>query len=277
VEQRLYRFLGLILAITLVLGCQKRALFNPALASRFYPLRPGLTWTYQVAYPNGAHETIRDRVLKADQAGLSHTAALVVSNYSGLDCSRALRADLPQTYPAEMTEVQIGYVIEGGYINRVASLGGRTQTRLEERGFLPQNLWPDRIWSNSLSPFEHSPLDILKVAQSHRSFLEPDPVVVPGGRFSECIRIETEASYQSLAGRGDKRYFTDWYAPDVGLVKTLVLSGGQDGREMARIELLRFTKSKTTAPLESSNGPSIVPLSSKIAKPPVRVGSLTHK
>jgi len=270
-EHRIYRFLGLTLAITLVLGCQKRTLFNPALAGRFYPLRPGLTWTYQVTYPNGAHETIRDRVLKADETGMSHTVALVVSDYSGLDGSRAVRADLPQTYPAEMTEVQIRYVIEGGYINRIASLGGRTQTRLEERGFLPEYLWPDRVWSNSLSPFEHSPLDILKVAQNHQTFLEPEPVVVPAGRFSECIRIETEAAYQSAAGSGNKRYFTDWYAPDVGLVKTLVLSGGQDGREMARVELLRFTKSNTTAPLESSNGPSIASLSSKIAKPAVRV------
>ena len=90
-------------------------------------------------------------------------------------------------------------------------------------------------------------------------------MLVPAGRFAGCIRIETEASYHDLAGIGDKRYFTDWYAPDVGLVKTLVLTGGQHGHEITRIELLRFAKSATTAPFQSSNRPPIVPLSSTLA------------
>jgi hypothetical protein len=164
-----------------------------------------------------------------------------------------------------MTEVETRYMVEAGYITRIASLGGPTRLRLEERGFLPQYLWPDRGWSNTLSPFAHSPDVILKITQNHRSFLEADEVLVPAGRFAGCIRIETEASYQSPAGIGDKRYFTDWYAPDVGLVKTLVLSGGH-GHEIARIELVHFAKSATAAPLQSSN-PSIVPLSSKLANP----------
>lgn len=256
---------GLALASVPLAGCHKSASFNPALAGHFFPLHTGLTWTYQVSYPNGARETISDRVAKADKAGTLRDAALVVSDYSG-NGTRAVRADLPQAYPAEMTEVETSYLVEGGYITRIASLGGRTRIRLEEHGFLPQYLWPDRAWSNTLSPFAHSPADILKITQNHRSFLEADEVLVPAGRFAGCIRIETEASYQSPAGIGDKRYFTDWYAPDVGLVKTLVLSGGQDGREMARIELLRFTKSETAAPLPASNRRPIVPLSSRIAK-----------
>lgn len=243
--------IGLVLASSPLAGCHKSVSFNPALATHFFPLRSGLTWTYLVIYPNGAHETISERVVKPEQTSRLREATLVVSDYSGHGV-RAVRADLPQAYPADMTEVQTRYVVEGGYITRVASLGGPTRIRFEERGFLPQYLWPDRVWSNTLSPFAHLPDDIL-ITQNHRSFLEADEVLVPAGRFAGCIRIETEASYQSPAGNGDKRYFTDWYAPDVGLVKTRVLSGGQHGREIARIELLRFTKSATNARLQSSN------------------------
>ena len=34
-------------------------------------------------------------------------------------------------------------------------------------------------------------------------------------------------------------YF-DWYAPNVGLVKTVALEGGPTGPEMDRVELVRF-------------------------------------
>lgn len=271
----IYWSLGLVLALAQLTGCQKRAPFNPALAGHFFPLRRGLTWTYQVTYPNGAHQTISDRVVKADAPGTSRADALIVSEYSGHG-TRAIRANLPQAYPPEMTRVETRYVVENGYISRLARLGGRTAIGLNEHDFLPQYMWPDRTWSNTLSPFEQLPDDILKIAQTHRSFLEGHAVVVPAGRFSTCLRIETEASYRSPAG-DDKRYFTDWYAPDVGLVKTLVMSGGRRGHEIARIELLRFTKSETTTPLQASNGRSLVPLPSKFLKPAVTTNPLTHR
>ena len=130
---------------------------------------------------------------------------------------------------------------------------------------LPQYLWPDREWSNTLYPFENSPENFLKITETHRSFLEADEVVVPAGRFTDCIRIETEALYESPMGVGQKRYFLDWYAPDVGLVKTLVLSGGPYGREITRIELLRFAKSQETVAFDLSHRQSTAPVSSRSA------------
>jgi hypothetical protein len=268
--------LGSVLILSQLAGCQKAAPFNPALGGRFFPLRSGLTWTYQVVYLDGGRETITDQVIKRDHVPASREAVLVVSHYSG-NGTRAVRTDLPQAYPAEMNEVETHYLVNGGYISRVASLGGASRILLEERNFLPQYLSPDRGWSNSLSPFAHLQDQILDISQDHRSFLEPDLVVVPAGRFSECIRVETKASYRSLAESGDKRYFTDWYAPDVGLVKTLVSSSGSDGPEIARIELLRFTKSETTAPVHSQNGPSTVFLSSKISNSAASAHPITHR
>src|SRR5262249_17831858 len=158
-------------------------------------------------------ETISDRVIRADQTKLSRAAALVVSNYSGLDGSRAIRTDLPRTFPAEMTEVETHYFVDGGYITCVQRLEGASRFRLEEQQFLPQYLRPDRTWSNTLAPFEYSSDDILTVMQHHRTFLEWHDIVVPAGRFV-AIRVETEAVYQSRAGSSGKRYFTDWYAAD---------------------------------------------------------------
>ena len=251
------------LPLILLTGCQKRAVFNPGLAGRFFPLGPGLIWKYQVVYPNGGRETIIDQVVKRNDVPESREVALVVSHYSGQGTG-AVRADLPQADPAEMNEVATHYVVKGGYISRVASLGGASRILLEERNFLPQYLSPDRRWTNRLLPFAHLQDEILDISQDHKSFLEPDLVVVPAGRFSECIRVETKASYHSLAESGDQRYFTDWYAPDVGLIKTLVSSGGPDGAAIARIELLRFTKPETTAPVHSLKGPSTASLSSQI-------------
>jgi hypothetical protein len=275
-RRSIYWSLGLALALAQLTACQKRASFNPALTGHFFPLRSGLTWTYQVTYPNGAHETISDRVVKADAPGTSHAGALIVSEYWGHGI-RAIRADLPQAYPAEMTSIETRYVVDNGYISRSARLGGPTAIRLNEHDFLPQYMWPDLTWSNTLSPFEQMPGDVLTIIQTHRSFLEGSEVVVPAGRFSTCIRIETESSYRSLAGTDDKRYFTDWYAPDVGLVKTLVLNGGPKGEEMARIELLRFWKS-VTAVHHSSERSSMVPLLPKsMDSAEVAMDPLHHK
>jgi hypothetical protein len=94
------------------------------------------------------------------------------------------------------------YVTEGGFINRV-SVDGPTWMRFEEKRFLPQLLNPDLTWSNSLFPFGHL-YGAFHVVQYHRTFLETDDVVVPAGRFSSCIRIETEAVYQRNLSQSDR-------------------------------------------------------------------------
>jgi hypothetical protein len=254
-RQWIYWLLGLALALTQLAGCQKQAPFKPALAGHFFPLRAGLTWMYQVTYADGARQRIADRVVSADQPDTSRSGVLVMSDYSGVDGSLAIRADVRES--AQMIEVQTWYVLENGYITRSESLGELSRIRLEEHGFLPQYLWPGGAWSNTLSPFEHLSEDFLTVKQNHRTFLEEHNIVVPAGTFADCIRIETEASYsyRSRAGSDNKRFFTDWYAPNVGLVKTLVLTSGPNGREIARIELLRFGQSKNAPPGRLSNRP----------------------
>jgi hypothetical protein len=213
-----------------------------------------MSWSYRVTYSNGASETITDRILKSDQIGSLRSSALMLSDYSGVDGSRAVRPDVPKPYPTVTTQVEIRYIVERGFLTRVTNLGGTFGVQVVEDSFLPRYLGPDRIWSSS-THFDSSSthFDILKITENHRSFFENDEVVSPAGSFSQCIRVETETSYDGPPGTGSnadirgKRYFIDWYAPDIGLVKTLVLVGGQNGREIARIELLRFAKFGVTA------------------------------
>ena len=86
--------------------------------------------------------------------------------------------------------------------------------------------------------------------------------------FLRMHQHRSEASYESPARIGaeagvrDKRNFTDWYAPDVGLVTPLVSTDGQEGCQMARIGMLRFAKSVTTRLLLPERPTNKFPLSS---------------
>jgi hypothetical protein len=141
------------------------------------------------------------------------------------------------------------YLMEAGYFTRVSTLGDRALVVFQENKFLPQFLKPGLSWSNSLFPFGEVPWAFHAV-QAHRSFLESRDVVVPAGHFSGCIRIETETQYEGGSSQNSEsrplRYI-DWYAPNVGLVKTQVVQNGFFGSEIAHIELLNFTDAQVKA------------------------------
>jgi hypothetical protein len=98
--------------------------FDSMLEGRFFPLDNGMSWSYRVTYSNGASETITDRIVKSDQVGGLRSGALMLSDYSGLDGSRAIRADVPKPYPTTTTQVKIRYIVERGFLTRVTNLGG---------------------------------------------------------------------------------------------------------------------------------------------------------
>ncbi len=140
---------------------------------------------------------------------------------------------------------------EGGYINRV-SVDGPTWIRFEETRFLPQLLKPGLIWSNSFFPFGHLREALaFHVVQHHRTFLESG---------DGCIRIETEAEYQRNIPQSApslRLRYIDWYAANVGLVRTVVLKGGFFNSEVARVELLSFAKSPVEVAARSSQAASM--------------------
>jgi hypothetical protein len=117
-------------------------------------------------------------------------------------------------------------------------------------------------WSNSLFPLG---FPRFHAEQHHRAFFEAAEVVVPAGHFSGCLRIETEAIYEDSLSKNVKDLhltYIDWYCPTIGLVKTIVLkkgytnwytsgtglirtwllSSGVVGSEVAKEELLSFSR-----------------------------------
>ena len=98
--------------------------------------------------------------------------------------------------------------------------------------------------------------------QHHRTFLESGEVVVPAGRFSGCIRIEIEAEYQrnSQSATSLRLRYIDWYAANVGLLRTVVSKGGFFNSEIARVELLSFAKSPVEVAARSSQAGSMPPV-----------------
>jgi hypothetical protein len=208
-------------------SCQRKS-FDPALAGAFFPLRPGLSWTYRIVDKGrGTTDIFTDRVLGARRAGPGESAGEVESEYSG---------------PTGTLNSSIIYFPEGGYLSRQSRIGKSAQIALAERAFLPQVLKPDLTWSNSLVLFDQQP-GIFHVVQTHRTFFDSKTVEVPAGRFSGCIRIETAALYQSNSSGSNlplRLSYLDWYAPHIGLVKTLVEQSGLFGSELARVELLNF-------------------------------------
>jgi hypothetical protein len=99
---------------------------------------------------------------------------------------------------------------------------------------------PNMSWSNVTYPY--AGLFGFSFGQTHRTFAENKLIEVPAGRFSGCIRVETQATRKDAhdGGRDYQLSYIEWYAPNVGLVKTLALEGGLEGLETERVELFRF-------------------------------------
>jgi len=230
------------IAVLQFCSCQRKS-FDPALAGDFFPLRPGLSWTYRIIdSTHGTTHILTDRVLGWTGAQSSE----VESEYSG---------------PSGILKSSISYIVEHGYFTRQSTINTGAGTVLAERAFLPQLLKPNLSWSNSLVPFVEEP-DLFHVKQTHQTFFDTTIVEVPAGNFSGCIRIETLALYQSSfeANPSLRLKYVDWYAPHIGLIKTLVEQTGLFGSEIARIELLRFSY----FPPKRTPSPSVSPWSAPV-------------
>jgi hypothetical protein len=239
--------LGVIVTAASLMSWNWNAPFNAKSADSFFPLQYGLTWTYRMVDRNrSTSEIFTDRVIRQRDAGDANGAGEVESQYSGPT--------------GKFSSITI-YVPERGYLTRQSNAGQPAWVLFAEREFLPQLLKPDLSWSNVLAPFDHQEAGAFQVSQQHHTFFEPKDVVVPAGRFSGCIRIETDAVYRgdSEEHRMELRYL-DWYAPHVGLVKTVVLNSGWFGSEVSHVELLSFHNA------ESHDRPRLI---SSVSRPAV--------
>lgn len=203
----------------------------------FFPLRPHMLWMYRVQSKSQQQTyTVTDMVVGSEFVPALNVTGEVVQEFYNFD-----RAGLRP----------IVYTEKGGYLTRLSGLDyvqnqikGPVWGRSIEEDFLPERLAPDETWNNKLFPYGKLP-GAFQVVQSHRSFVESEEVVVPAGHFSGCIRIDTDATYVGGPYKRDKPAlklgYKDWYAPNVGLIKTIAYQGGADGPPMELVELIRFS------------------------------------
>jgi hypothetical protein len=225
----------LVLLSGLTLGC-KSASRTPDPSAVFFPLKPNMMWMYRVQSKSQQREYIvTDTVLGEQYVPALKLTGAVVEEFYNLD-----RAGLRP----------IVYTQKNGYLTRLSGLDYVKHQikppawgRSIEEDFLPARLAPDTSWQNTLFPYGKLPGGF-DVAQSHTSFMEGRVVVVPAGRYTGCIRIETLARYEGAAyshySHVLKLAYEDWYAPNVGLVRTIAYENDPDGPEMERVELIRF-------------------------------------
>jgi DUF3108-like len=168
----------------------------------------------------------------------------------------------------------IVYLSGDGYLSRLSGLDYVNHQitppawgRSEEKNFLPEHLTPDREWNNTLFPYGKLPGGF-DVSQTHHSVVENGGVTTPAGHFDNCIRIDTQAKYEGGAYAKQKRIlkltYADWYAPNVGLVKTVAYQGGPDGPVMEQVDLLRFVPNDKSAANTSS---AVAPPAAPATKP----------
>lgn len=250
-------FLAVAVMTGPISGCEgKKAVFDPTLAGSFFPLEVDATWTYKIdSKSQRATYIVTDKVVGEQYVPSLDVTGEVVEEYYNMDRGGSR---------------PIVYVVKNGYLNRLSGLEYAKEDiaapawgRSEDGAFLPVRLTPELSWHSKILPFGH--LDgAFDINQEHRSVFETEDVVVPAGRFSNCMRIDTNAVYEggSYARAGKKMVlaYRDWYAPNVGLVKTIALEGGPSGPVMERVELVKYAhSSKTPQGSSSTAAPSANP------------------
>ena len=234
------KIIGLLVGLTFsapIVGCQgKTGQFNPGLARDFFPLAAESVWTYRVN-SKSQHSTyvVTDKAVGEKYVPSLNITGEVVEEYYNMDRGG--------TRP-------IVYITKNGYWTRLSGLDYSKEDieapawgRAEEGEFMPATLMPGINWKSQIFPFGHLP-GSFDIRQLHHTFFEPAEVVVPAGHFAGCMRIETEALYEggsyAKLGKPLRLLYEDYYAPHVGLIKTLALEGTIHGAEVERVELIRF-------------------------------------
>jgi hypothetical protein len=234
--KRRFFLMGMIALLGFSMAACKSGRLPADPSAVFFPLKPNMVWIYKVQSKSQQREyLVTDKVVGQQYVPALKLTGDVVQEFYNTD-----RAGLRP----------IIYFQKGGYLTRLSGLD-YVQDQIKppawgrsiDDKFLPQRLAPDRTWDNKLFPYGKLP-GSFDLMQNHKSFLENRFVTVPAGRYAGCIRIETMARYEGGAYSHQPHplqlAYEDWYAPNVGLIRTIAYEGGPKGPEMERVELIKF-------------------------------------
>jgi hypothetical protein len=238
------QLLGFALIATAAAGCAaavKKQGAGPV--ADFFPLAPNSHWEYLVTRrPHGERFRFAATVRQDEFAAPNgHHCRIVEERYSDLSPN--------ERFP-------VVYCAEGGFLHRVMSLEYRGES-LEDNGlrsgevkFLPINLAGASPWEGLTNAYRLPDGSGFEVRQLHQVYAQPEPVDVPAGRFDHCARVETTAVHSAIGPDGSPvgprvvYYYSDWYAPGVGLVRTEQRSATAE--VLATIELVSYEIGRET-------------------------------
>lgn len=225
-------------------SCRSR---DRADTSDYFPLSPDHTWVYEIARSSKVRHArllIRargDRFIEP----LRQRGHVVEESYTTGE-------DLAAGEPSLVI-----YYRDGGFVHRAMSLEYRGDEIVEaglkagEERFLPVGLGAGSRWSGVTIAYDvPGPKGGgYAVEQTHAAAPEPEVVEVPAGRFGGCLRVETVAVQRAHAeGRSQGEpvvlYYRDWYAPDVGLVRSRLSSRSDHSKVLAETRLVSFVPGK---------------------------------
>jgi len=215
----------------------------------FFPLHADDMWIYEVVRPLRNEHTRMTVHVRGDRyvGAIGRRARLVDESYAGDDApllGGEPRSPKPEVYP-------IAYYRKNGFLYRAFSLeyhGGELRDAglaSNEERFLPEGLGNNLAWDSVTTAYDLGGGNGYGVRQSHRAVLEPVVVEVPAGRFAGCVRVDTVALHSGQReGKYDADpivlYYSDWYAPNVGLIRTVQSNRAGGGPPLAEIDLLAY-------------------------------------
>jgi hypothetical protein len=230
-----------------VAGCHHEG--GPSGRAEFFPLHDEDTWVYGVEQPlRNVHTRMTVRVRGQRYiTTLGQRCRVVDETYGGPDA--AMAATQGESPDREVHPV--AYCLKDGFLYRALSLEYRGKEVQEiglgsgEERFLPEGLRNDLVWDSVTTAYELGGGTGYDVHQHHRAVPEPRVIEVPAGRFTGCVRVETVAVHGGRhEGKSEPNpivlYYNDWYAPNVGLVRTVQSDRPGEGPPLAEIKLLAY-------------------------------------
>jgi hypothetical protein len=235
----------------------------PPVVDRYFPLQANDTWVYEVVQPlRNVRARMTARVRGEQYVKPLHRTCLVVDEtYDTPDAAQQALRD--QGLPRDVQPV--AYYRDNGFFHRALSLeyaDGEVREAGPNSGenrFLPVGLRPDADWQGVTTAYDAGGKAEYTVMHTHHATLEPAEVVVPAGRFADCVRVDTVALHGDLHDGQYQAspvvlYYSDWYAPDVGLVRSVQRERADGGLPLAQVELIAYDVKGAVRPADGRAG-----------------------
>ncbi|MGH7857734.1 MAG: hypothetical protein ACREQY_10430, partial [Candidatus Binatia bacterium] len=210
-----------------------------AAPAEFFPLRPGTFWVYRVQDFDGQVTLQRVRVRGKFYLKTLEAPGTVVDESGGVSGELSLDVDW---HP-------VVYYRRGDFLYKFSGLDydgkelREVRLGLGEEKVLPSDPFRYPAWESDFEVFYQNDESGYSIRSYSIAQQEAGAVEVGAGTFRDCLRVETRSMTMSHA-RGSRdqtvlyRYI-DWYAPGVGLVKSVV-EVDDAPRPVRNVELLSF-------------------------------------